>query len=75
MKKRKWKWSGHMARTKIEKWTRNITDWFPTYKKRGRGRQHKRWEDDFPSKWTRLAQERETWKTLEEAYVSEKLTT
>jgi exonuclease III len=71
IRKRKWKWSGHMVRNKIEKWTRQITDWFPIYRKRGRGRQHRRWEDDFPSNWTRLAQDRDTWKTLEEAYVSE----
>ncbi|GBP17436.1 hypothetical protein EVAR_8793_1 [Eumeta japonica] len=42
--------------------------------KRSKGRQHKRWEDDIKqtagAKWTRIARDRETWKSLEEAFVA-----
>ncbi|KPJ19627.1 hypothetical protein RR48_06487 [Papilio machaon] len=33
------------------------------------GRQVKRWEDDLPKGWRRLARDREVWKNLGEAYV------
>ncbi|GBP25976.1 LINE-1 retrotransposable element ORF2 protein [Eumeta japonica] len=57
-----------------EKWTRLITEWYPRGNKRSKGRQHKRWEDDIKqiagAKWTRIARDRETWKSLEEAFVA-----
>ncbi|GBP81979.1 Intraflagellar transport protein 80 homolog [Eumeta japonica] len=73
-KKLKWRWTGHMLREKKEKWTRLITEWYPRGNKRSKGRQHKRWEDDIKqiagAKWTRIARDRETWKSLEEAFVA-----
>ncbi|GBP27588.1 hypothetical protein EVAR_102840_1 [Eumeta japonica] len=73
-KKLKWRWTGHMLREEKEKWTRLITEWYPRGNKRSKGRQHKRWEDDIKqiarAKWTRIARDRETWKSLEEAFVA-----
>ncbi|GBP62241.1 hypothetical protein EVAR_44649_1 [Eumeta japonica] len=63
-----------MLREEKEKWTRLITEWYPRGNKRSKGRQHKRWEDDIKqiagAKWTRIARDRETWKSLEEAFVA-----
>ncbi|GBP29170.1 hypothetical protein EVAR_17708_1 [Eumeta japonica] len=63
-----------MLREEKEKWTRLIAEWYPRGNKRSRGRQHKRREDDTRqiagAKWTRIARDRETWKTLEEAFVA-----
>ncbi|GBP78794.1 hypothetical protein EVAR_65303_1 [Eumeta japonica] len=73
-KKLKWRWTGHMLREEKEKWTRLIMEWYPRGNKRSKGRQHKRWEDDIKqiagAKWTRLARDRETWKSLEETFVA-----
>ena len=69
----KWKWTGHMLREGIEKWTRQITEWYPRDGKRNKGRQTKRWEDDLKKiagpEWTRIAKDRIKWKALEEAFV------
>ncbi|GBP49794.1 hypothetical protein EVAR_81414_1 [Eumeta japonica] len=63
-----------MLREEKEKWTRLITEWYPRGNKISKGRQHKRWEDDIKqiagAKWTRIARGRETWKSLEEAFVT-----
>ena len=47
MKQLKWRWTGHMMRENNDKWTREITEWYPRDGKRRRGRQIKRWEDDL----------------------------
>lgn len=69
----KWKWTGHMLREGIEKWTRLVTEWYPRDSKRSKGRQTKRWEDDMKKiagpEWTRTAKDRTKWKALEEAFV------
>lgn len=36
-----------MLRENGEKWTNKVTGWYPRGNKRRRGRQTKRWEDDF----------------------------
>ncbi|CAF4752853.1 unnamed protein product [Pieris macdunnoughi] len=60
----KWRWTGHMLRESTEKWTRIVTEWYPRYTRRKRGRQTKRWEDDSNKiagqVWTRLAKDRNT---------------
>ncbi|CAK1595272.1 unnamed protein product [Parnassius mnemosyne] len=72
-RKLKWRWTGHMLREKKEKWTRIITEWYPRENRRSRGRQPKRWEDDFKKvagpEWLRTARDRNKWKALEEAFV------
>ncbi|GBP94035.1 Putative uncharacterized transposon-derived protein F52C9.6 [Eumeta japonica] len=69
----KWKWAGHMLREKNEKWTRIISEWYPRDGKRNKGRPIKRWEDDIKGvagpEWTRIARDRDRWKSLEEAFV------
>ncbi|XP_045496057.1 uncharacterized protein LOC123694618 [Colias croceus] len=72
-KQLKWKWTGHMIREKKEKWTRQITEWYPIDCKRNRGRQITRWEDGIRKiagpTWTRKARDRTEWRSLEEAFV------
>ena len=69
----KWKWAGHMIREKNEKWTKKILEWYPRNGKRCKGRPTKRWEDDLKRvagpEWTRIARDRDRWKSLEEAFV------
>lgn len=69
IKRLKWKWTGHMMRSTKDKWTRDITEWYPRDGTRNRGRQIKRWEDDLPKGWRRSAQDRKKWRSMEEAYV------
>jgi exonuclease III len=75
IKKLKWRWTGHMMREKMEKWTKDITEWYPRQGKRKRGRPIMRWEDDIKKKagatWRREAKDRTKWKAWEEAYVQE----
>lgn len=72
IKSLKWSWVGHIMR-KTQGWTREITDWIPLENKRNRGRQNKRWEDEFKreagSNWANNARNRDKWKLLGEAYV------
>lgn len=75
IKQLKWKWAGHLTRSKIEKWTKEVTEWCPRYKKRSKGRPHRRWEDEIQEVagpcWTRIARDRLLWRTLGEAYAKE----
>ncbi|KAJ2944653.1 hypothetical protein O0L34_g4008 [Tuta absoluta] len=75
IRKLKWKWAGHMARDKTGKWTRDVIQWYPRNGKRGRGRPYIRWDDDLKkvagSQWMRKAQDRKTWKEMEEAYAGQ----
>lgn len=69
----KWRWTGHMLRCKTDKWSKQVTFWYPRDGSRQRGRPTRRWEDDFRlafgPHWTRVATDRMQWKQLEEAYV------
>ncbi|GBP20952.1 hypothetical protein EVAR_9523_1 [Eumeta japonica] len=57
------------------KWTKIIIEWQPRDGKRKRGRQTRRWTDDIKmiggTIWSRKASNREEWKQLEEAYMSQ----
>lgn len=61
-----------MLRDPQEKWSKNVTNWYPRNGKRSRGRQQTRWEDDLKltagPHWRRVACDRSQWKLLEEAY-------
>ena len=48
--KQKWKWAGHIARLKDNRWTRRCTEWQPRRGKRSRGRPSRRWQDDITEK-------------------------
>ncbi|GBP38447.1 hypothetical protein EVAR_23652_1 [Eumeta japonica] len=55
-----------------EKWSKQVTVWYPRDGFRSRGRKAKRWEDDLIMTlgplWTRVAADRQQWKELEEAF-------
>lgn len=71
----KWKWAGHMIRTKGERWTKLVTIWKGPTGKRARGRPIDRWTDDLRKvagdNWMDTARDRVHWKQLEEAYTRE----
>ena len=71
--KQKWKWAGHIARLKDNRWTRRCTEWQPRRGKRSRGRPSRRWQDDITEKegatWIRKVTDRRRWKTLMEGYI------
>lgn len=70
----KWRWTGHMMRDKLGKWSRKVTEWYPRDGKRNRGRQNSRWEDELKRTagpyWRRVTQDRQQWKLLEEAFAN-----
>ncbi|XP_046966943.1 uncharacterized protein LOC124534950 [Vanessa cardui] len=71
-RKLKWKWAGHVARLADERWTDRVTKWKGPQGRRLRGRPCLRWEDDIikiagPC-WPQIAQDREKWTSLEEAF-------
>ena len=74
IKKLKWKWVGHMMRSKKDKWAKDVTEWCPRGNKRSKGRPRRRWEDDIKRvagiSWRRKAQKRILWKALGEAYAA-----
>ena len=73
IKSKKWRWAGHLARRKDDRWTHKLTDWTPRAHTRSRGRQCKRWIDEIREyggiTWTRTAQDRAKWKIDEEAFL------
>lgn len=66
--KLKWKWGGHIARMKDERWTYRATMWDPRTGDRHRGRPRKRWADFYTTQagqqWSRIARSRGTWRTI-----------
>ena len=66
--KQKWRWAGHLARTKDNRWTKRCTEWQPRRGKRSRGRPSRKWQDDITRKegttWNQKATDRGQWKTL-----------
>ena len=71
--KQNWKWAGHIARLKDNRWTKRCTEWQPRRGKRSRGRPSSRWQDDMTEKegitWSRKATDRRQWKILMEGYI------
>ena len=45
--KQKWRWTGHIARMKDNRWTKRCTEWQPRRGQRSRGRPRRRWQDDM----------------------------
>ncbi|GBP15081.1 Putative uncharacterized transposon-derived protein F52C9.6 [Eumeta japonica] len=70
--KRKWQWAGHVARMTDKRWTTRVTQWKGPPGKRRRGRPLARWEEDLKilagSDWYSIAQDRQNWASLEEAF-------
>ncbi|GFO40356.1 endonuclease-reverse transcriptase [Plakobranchus ocellatus] len=71
--KQKWRWAGHVARLKDNRWTLRVTEWQPRNDKRSRGRQARRWRDDIVkakgNTWSRDARDRDEWKRDAEGYI------
>ena len=64
----KWKWAGHVIRRPDNRWSHRTTVWLPREGRRSRGRQRKRWRDELPANWRRLATDRAKWiRTTREA--------
>ena len=70
--KQQWRWAGHIARMKDNRWTKRCTEWQPRTGKRSRGRSGRRWKEDITRKegttWNRKVTDRRQWKTLMEGY-------
>ena len=62
----KWKWAGHIARMKDNRWTIKSTEWH-IKGVRSVGRPKRRWRDGTVGQqgtvWTRIAKDRESWTT------------
>jgi len=69
----KWMWAGHVARLEDGRWTKSLTLWKPSWRRRKIGRQRFRWEDDIMKvtgdRWAVYAKDRDRWRNLGEAYV------
>lgn len=70
--KLKWRWAGHIARLKDERWTTRVTSWPGPSGHRKRGRPVTRWADDVVqvagTSWMNTAKDRDRWSSLEEAF-------
>ena len=71
--KQKWRWAGHIARMKANRWTKRCTEWQPRRGKRSRGRPCRRWQDDITRKegttWNRKAADIRQRRTSMESYI------
>ena len=69
----KWRWAGHIARMRDERWTNSFINWFPLNIKRPRRRPVARWIDEIKKyagvEWQRKAGNRQEWRKLGEASV------
>lgn len=70
---RKWNWAGHIVRTKDERWSKKIIEWYPREMKRKRGRPSRTWEEEFRKvcggvTWMRVARDRREWERLKTVY-------
>ena len=74
--KQKWRWAGHTARIKDNRWTKRCTEWQPRRVKRSRGRPCRRWQDGITRKegttWNRKATHRRQWKRME-SYILQRM--
>ena len=82
VRRRKFRWAGHVARREDGRWTKAVLDWVPNGLRR-RGRPVQRWVDSIQSffrallgeqatdrDWMAFASERDAWKRLEDDYAS-----
>ena len=71
--KQKWRWAGHIARMKDNRWNKRCTGWQPRRMEISRERPSRRWQDDITRKegttWIRKATDRRQSKTLVEGCI------
>ncbi|VDO08661.1 unnamed protein product [Brugia timori] len=73
VRRQKWGWAGHITRLNDDRWTYLTTFWQPRNGKRRRGKQKKRWKEDFENflrhkTFDRIAQNRKEWERLQETF-------
>ena len=75
IRRKKWRWAGHLARTSDNRWTKRVTEWKPWLGSRHRGRQKLRWSDELTKfigiKWIATAHDhddRHLWHQLGEVF-------
>ena len=77
VKSLKWKWAGHAARRKDNRWTSVVLNWTPRNLRRPRRKPKDRWNIDIIKylgvAWHREAQNRDNWRTLGEAYIRRRI--
>ncbi|KAK9875013.1 hypothetical protein WA026_005823 [Henosepilachna vigintioctopunctata] len=59
VKRSKWKWAGHLARTRYERWSAVTGDWEPRDRLKPRKRPHDRWDKELVD-WLGIARKGET---------------
>ena len=73
IKRKKWRWAGHVMRRSDNRWTTRTTEWVPRDGIRSKARPKTRWIDEIRKfggkEWTRAAQDRDGWRSLGEAFV------
>ena len=73
VRRQKWRWAGHVARLKDDRWTYKSTFWHLSQFKRKKGHQLTRWSDDFhkflrSKNFQRIAIDRTEWERLQETF-------
>ena len=65
-KEQKWRWAGHVARRRDNRWSKRLTDWTPREGKRDGRRLYRRWRDEIEktagATWQQLAKSWESCK-------------
>ena len=73
VRRQKWKWAGHIARLRDDRWTYRATFWYLSHLKRKKGRQHTRWSDDInkflaTKNFQKIATDRVEWERLQDTF-------
>jgi hypothetical protein len=73
IRRQKWRWAGHVARMRDDRWTYKTTFWYLAHFKRKKGRQLTRWRDDINGflrgkNFQRIATDRIEWLRLQETF-------
>eukprot|EP00973_Karenia_brevis_P095134 12425838-Karenia_brevis.AAC.1 len=79
VRRKKWRWAGHVARRSDGRWASRLVGWAPSNGYRRPGHPCKRWADDLRvccrwasvGSWLDVAQDRDAWNALEETFVSQ----
>ncbi|GFO19352.1 endonuclease-reverse transcriptase [Plakobranchus ocellatus] len=73
IQKQKWRWAGHIARAKDNRWTKRCTEWQTMSGRKNRDRPEATWMNDIRKaagpQWQRKAQNRRKWKTSAGGYI------